>query len=204
MIHQIRNHCMSVKGYASLLSYQEDVDEDARKWISKINMGLCSLEEFLTGFENYRLSRLPSIAQVDVAFAVKSALQMLPRRATERISFRVDVSEGARVMGDANDMRKMIFHAVKNAVEAIPESGTVRISFRDDGDKTGWVLEIVDDGHGMNRQQVEQALELLHTTKNGHIGCGLNLIIAAARRMGAVVEIDSAKGEGTVVRVKKI
>lgn len=204
MIHQIRNHCMSVKGYASLLSYQDEVDEDARKWITKINMGLSSLEEFLTGFENYRLSRMPSASRIDVGFIVRSALQMLPKESIERIHLDVDIPEGAEIIGDANDIRKMVYHAVRNAVEAIPNSGTVEISFNGSAGEPGWVIEIRDDGIGMSQQQVEKALEILYTTKQGHIGCGLNLMVAAARRVGASVEIDSTKGKGTVIRFKKI
>jgi len=203
MIHQIRNHCMSVKGYASLLSYQGDVDDDSKKWISKINMGLCSLEDFLSGFENYRLSRIPSVSAVNLAFTVKSAIQMFSGEEIRGVRFYVDIPDDVKIVGDANDIRKMVYHAIRNAVEAVSEGGFVRVSFKSGDGIQGWVLEVEDNGCGMSREQLRQALELLFTTKNGHIGCGLNLIVAAAQRIGAVVEIDSARGAGTVLRIKK-
>ena len=206
IIHQIRNHCMSVKGYTSLLSYDDGVSDTARNWISKINLGLCSLEEFLSGFENYRLSKVPTFQPVRLRFAVKSAIQLLGKDKIEGLKVLLDIDEDAEIIGDPADIRKMLYHAIRNSVEAIAErgsSGEIVIRFSS-GDSGKWTLEVIDNGCGMSKQQVLKAKDLLYTTKNGHIGCGLNFIISAASRIGAYVEIESQKGYGTTLRVKKL
>ncbi len=206
IIHQVRNHCMSVKGYTSLLSYDDGVSDTARNWISKINLGLCSLEEFLSGFESYRLSKVPTFQPVRLRFAVRSALQLLGKEKTEILKVSIDIGEEAEIVGDPADIRKMLYHAIKNSVEALGDkttNGEIIIRFVD-GESGKWVIEVIDNGCGMSQQQVIKAKELLYTTKNGHIGCGLNFIISAASRIGACVEIESLKGYGTTLRIKKL
>jgi len=206
IIHQVRNHCMSVKGYTSLLSYDDGVSDTAKNWISKINLGLCSLEEFLSGFENYRLSKVPAFQPVRLRFAVRSALQLLGKEKTETLKVSMDIDEEAEIVGDPADIRKMLYHAIKNSVEALEDKNTqgeVIIRFIDN-ESDNWVIEVIDNGCGMSQQQVVKAKELLYTTKNGHIGCGLNFIMSAASRIGAYVEIESLKGHGTTLRIRKL
>jgi len=205
MIHQVRNHCMSVKGYASLLSYEEDLNDEARKWVGKINKGMAGLEGFLSTFENYRLSKMPSVGAIDPVIVLNDVWNELSS-SKGAVELRIDVPGDSRIMGDINDFRKMLRHLLANAIEAIEERGVIEFSFRNLSGTDGaerWMIELRDNGSGMNAEQLANVDRLFYTTKSGHLGCGLNLVFAAASRMRADVEIETAPGHGTVARVVK-
>ena len=208
MIHQIRNHCMSVKGYASLLIYEEGISDKGRKWLSNIDRGLCSLERFLTEFESYRFSKNPKHDRLDIALAVKGAWKSLTESSDKNVALEFEVPDDLVIFGDNGDFSKMIFHLLKNAFEAVGDKGLVRVVFSKEicsnGSGCGWNLEVQDNGFGMTEKELSRACEILFTTKKGHIGCGLNLVAAVASRMGAELEISSKRGMGSIVRIRKL
>ncbi|MEM9624042.1 MAG: ATP-binding protein, partial [Pseudomonadota bacterium] len=55
---------------------------------------------------------------------------------------------------------------------------------------------------GMNEEQLTRAVEPFYTTKpeQGN-GLGLSMVYGFSKQLGGDLEIDSVRGEGTVVRV---
>jgi len=63
-------------------------------------------------------------------------------------------------------------------------------------------LEVSDTGVGMDEQTRRRCLEPFFTTKGERgTGMGLAMVYGMARRHGAELEIDSAPGKGTTIRV---
>ena len=204
VIHQIRNYCMSIKGYASLLDYEDGVSTKGKKWISNISRGIGSLEGFLSEFEYYRMSKNADFTSLEpellVRNAWKTAVEIVgPEFVTAKLDIEID--ESVIIMGDRNDFRKMVFHLFKNSLEASGGEGRVSLTVTSSGERGGWCLEVQDSGCGMNDLEMARAGEILYSTKTSHIGCGLNLVSAVGGRMGASVEILSETGMGTVVRI---
>ncbi|MBN2069872.1 MAG: HAMP domain-containing histidine kinase [Candidatus Krumholzibacteriota bacterium] len=210
MIHQIRNHCMSIKGYASLLNYEDDVSTKGKKWISNISRGIGSLEGFLSVFETYRMAKKFTLERLDLNLLVrnawKSAIEMfgIDIIAPE---LEINIIEGTEIDGDRHDFRKMMLHIFRNSIESMDGTGRVKVFVGpqdpENAGNNGWIIEIQDDGCGMDRGEVMKAGEILYSTKTSHIGCGLNLVAAVASRMNAIVEVRSEKGVGSLVRIKE-
>jgi|GEM_PF-3856336 len=207
IIHQVRNHSMTVKGYTSLLRYEDGISEKGHKWIANINKGISNLESFLHAFEKYRLARNQRNERINIDLIVKEIWGSLSEISGLCAGLRMNIQDGTIVKGDPGDFSKMMYHLLKNAYEAIDEDGFITVDLQS-GDRDGspgceWCLEIKDNGRGMTEEELSRANEILFTTKKAHIGCGLNLVSAVASRMDAVVEISSRSGEGSVVRIKK-
>ncbi|MBN1164460.1 MAG: HAMP domain-containing histidine kinase [Candidatus Krumholzibacteriota bacterium] len=206
MIHQIRNHCMSVKGYASLLKYEDNFSEKGKKYLSSISRGICSLEGFLDEFDNYRLAKKCREEELDFVLLTKGAWKfLLEMQGLEAVAaeLEIEVRGPVKVKGDKNDFRKMMFHLLKNSLEASGGEGKIQVTFEAGQDEDRWRIEIQDNGTGMDAEELAQAGEILYSTKHSHIGCGLNLVSAVATRMGATVEIKSKRGVGSIVRIIK-
>ncbi len=208
MIHQIRNHCMSIKGYASLLNYEDGVSEKGRKWINNISRGIGSLEGFLSEFENYRLTKKYTEEELEIGILVKNSWKTtLEIFGPELVATRLhlNIHENVKILGDRNDFRKMMFHLLKNALEASEGEGDVKVTIengtRETGDAGKWIIEVQDSGCGMSDIELAKAGEILFSTKSSHIGCGLNLVSAVAKRMNATVKINSETGVGSIVRI---
>ncbi|MBD3178673.1 MAG: hypothetical protein GF417_03215 [Candidatus Latescibacteria bacterium] len=209
VIHQIRNHCMSIKGYTSILNHEEGMSERGQKWLSKISRGIVSLENFLADFEKYRPSRVQNRQNIKIKHMVRhvwSLLENILGGETEGIELEIDVEEEAHIITDRSDFVKMLYQLMKNSIESMETGGKINLEFKylgDEGETERWMLEIRDNGCGMNEQELKRAGEILHSVKQSHIGCGLNLVSAVAERIGAGIEIKSAGGAGTAVRILK-
>ncbi len=62
-------------------------------------------------------------------------------------------------------------------------------------------IEIKDDGCGMDQQALKEALDPFYTTKpNKRVGLGLPLLAQAAREAAGGIDIQTAPGQGTLIR----
>ncbi len=89
-----------------------------------------------------------------------------------------------------------VLDAMQNSVEA----GASRLDLRieEDLEQDRMMIELTDDGRGMDRGLKEKVMDPFVTTrKTRHIGLGLPLFAAAARRCRGDLKIDSEQGKGT-------
>ncbi|GAC1630243.1 MAG: hypothetical protein NVS9B14_00590 [Candidatus Acidiferrum sp.] len=112
------------------------------------------------------------------------------------------------IMGVESEIREALINLVFNAVDAMPRGGTLTlrtrtVEGRPGASKTPNVLvEVADTGGGMNEETRRRCLEPFFTTKGERgTGLGLAMVYGVAQRHGADLEIESAPGEGTVVRL---
>ncbi len=105
------------------------------------------------------------------------------------------------VMGVESEIREALTNLFLNAFDAMPEGGVLGLrTFRDEGGRV--VAEVSDTGAGMDEETRRRCLEPFFTTKGERgTGLGLPMVFAMAERHGADVEIDSAPGKGTAVRL---
>lgn len=108
-------------------------------------------------------------------------------------------------LANGAEMRDVMTNLIFNAVDAMPDGGTIRIATErvmvGDG-KFVVRLEVGDDGPGMDASTRSRCLEPFFTTKGERgTGLGLAMVHAAVQRHGAGLDIDSAPGAGTRVRI---
>jgi two-component system, cell cycle sensor histidine kinase and response regulator CckA len=118
--------------------------------------------------------------------------------------------------GDTGMIEQVIVNLCVNARDAMPEGGrlTLRTSVaavspddarRHDEARPGRYacLEVADNGRGMDPATLARALEPFFTTKESGRGVGLGLPTThgIARQHGGWLELESAPGRGTTVRV---
>jgi signal transduction histidine kinase len=113
---------------------------------------------------------------------------------------------------DVNQLENAIINLVMNARDAMEgQIGTIKIRtwnqrvVRSSGRKQDMVaLEVIDSGHGMSAEVKAQAFEPFFTTKQtgSGSGLGLSMVYGFVRQSGGRVQIESAPGQGTLVRLQ--
>ena len=99
-------------------------------------------------------------------------------------------------------MRELSLH-ILDMLENALEAGATRVDlniFEDLGvDRLTIVVQ--DNGRGMDAETARRALDPFFTTRTTrHVGLGLPLLTAAARRCEGNLALESAPGQGTTVR----
>ncbi|WP_219377240.1 hybrid sensor histidine kinase/response regulator [Citrobacter sp. Colony322] len=113
---------------------------------------------------------------------------------------------------DVSQLENAIINLVMNARDAMEgQAGTIKIRTwnqrvtRSDGRKQDMVmLEVADQGSGMSQEVKAQVFEPFFTTKQtgSGSGLGLSMVYGFVRQSGGRVEIESAPGQGTTVRLQ--
>ncbi|MCX7854784.1 MAG: response regulator [Anaerolineae bacterium] len=103
-------------------------------------------------------------------------------------------------------IREALTNLIFNAVDAMPEGGVITLRTRylpAPGEHQGGhvVLEVADTGIGMDEETRRRAIEPFFTTKPGGSGMGLAMVYGIVQQHEGHLEIDSAYGQGTTVRI---
>ena len=110
----------------------------------------------------------------------------------------------AKVNGSGEQLVQVFMALLINAADAMSENGNITIRTRRGiSSLEGVVAEVIDEGHGIARNDLPKIFEPFYTTKPPGRGTGLGLsicysIIAA---QGGRIEVDSAPGAGSTFRV---
>jgi two-component system, NtrC family, sensor histidine kinase HydH len=153
---------------------------------------------------DYVRSAPASVQSVDLAHALHVVRDLLaPQAAKRNVSLRVEApAETSTLRADPDQVQQIIVNLALNAIDACEPGGTVTL--RADRRVDAVALEVSDDGQGIPPQLHKQVFDPFFTTKKRGQGTGLGLWVVAqlVRAQSAEIELDSAPGEGTTVRVR--
>jgi PAS domain S-box-containing protein len=115
------------------------------------------------------------------------------------------------IMGIESELREALTNLIFNSVDAMPDGGTLtlRTHVADHAPGSDAVsaarsvqLEVADTGVGMDEDTRRRCLEPFFTTKGERgTGLGLAMLYGVVQRHSAELDIDSAVGTGTTVRL---
>jgi signal transduction histidine kinase/ActR/RegA family two-component response regulator len=126
----------------------------------------------------------------------------LPQERGIVIDVRTELTSGLpRILGTESDIRDALTNLIFNAVDAMSEGGTLTLRTRQAPQSID--LEVRDTGSGMDEETRRRCFEPFFTTKGERgTGMGLAMVYGMAQRHDAQIDIDSAPGAGTTVRVQ--
>jgi len=157
------------------------------------------------------------LGPVELTRLVRDLSEMLRRLLPESIDVGVTAAPDCPpVLADPGAVEQILLNLATNARDAMPHGGALNIvveprslddQFRDamgDGRAGLYVcLTVSDTGAGMDATVQERLFEPFFTTKPPGVGTGLGMamVYGLVRQHGGLVNVDSAPGRGTAVRV---
>ena len=100
---------------------------------------------------------------------------------------------------------EMVYNLVDNAIKYTGSGGHVEVRTAVKGDRA--VLSVTDDGIGIPKEHQSRVFERFyrvdksHSKATGGTGLGLSIVKHGAAIHGAEIELESAPGKGTCVRL---
>ncbi len=216
MSHEIRTPMNGVIGMAQLLldtklapaqrSYAEAVRSSGQALLAIIN-DILDYSKIEAG--KVRLEEAP----FDPRFVLENVAELLAPRAFDKgIEIVTDIAAAVprRLIGDEPRIRQILINLVGNAIKFTVAGGVaLRLSRTDTrtGDRAELLLEIEDTGIGMDETNLERIFDEFAQADQTHArhyeGTGLGLAITRrlVLAMGGRIEVESARGQGSVFRV---
>jgi signal transduction histidine kinase/CheY-like chemotaxis protein len=156
---------------------------------------------------------------VDIDALVSDMTGLLAAAMPKTVDVTLELhAQGRAIQGDPAQLQQVVMNLVTNAVDAIGEqpgrvcvrtytamfdAGAVHACFPEQDVSEGEfiVLEVQDTGVGMSPATLAKMFDPFFTTKRSGRGLGMSAVRGILSNHGAGVEIDSAVGEGTLMRV---
>jgi len=218
--HDINNALSPVIGFADLVALTETGLTDAGKkhllYIKTAGEDIAHIVKRLREFYRPRNEREP-LQAINLGILAKQVIEMtqprwrdIPQANSINIEMKQDLGDVApEFAGIESEIREALTNLILNAVDALPRGGaiTVRTSALERPIKNGdfslhAVLEVSDTGVGMDEITQKRCLEPFFSTKGKRgTGLGLAMVYGVIERHQGKIEIDSAIGKGTTMRL---
>lgn len=208
--HELRTPLTSIIGFAEVLSGEEvqaqkqfaDLIARSGRRLAKTFDALVTLSRLEAGTMTHDPSPLSVAAEVRT---VVESFREQARAADVSLDWAPpDTSPDALI--DADGLHDIVHQLLDNAIKFTEAGGTVTVRLHDAGDPV--VLDVADTGIGMAPDRVPDLVGAFRQGSTGldrsHEGCGVGLALVWrwVDAMGGTVDVDTALGEGTTVKVR--
>lgn len=206
--HELRTPVTTIRGYAELyrlggLSTEHEISEAMRRTeqeATRMGQLVGDLLDLARLDQGRPLNLGPADVTALAADAVADANAVEPER-----PISLDAPGPAVVMGDEALLRQILANLVANARVHTDAGTPIMVRVRDLGASV--VLEVADHGPGMSPEVASHAFERFfradpaRTRHRGGSGLGLSIVAGTVAAHGGTVAIETAPGQGTLVRV---
>ena len=200
--HEVRNGLSAVRVDLQRVEEAMPPDDESAGLVTRALRNTRRLDSTVTGALAVARSGRVALDAVELGGVLTAAAgaaegAFAAAGATLSVAIR---TEPCLVAADGAALEQLFLNLLLNAAQAVaPGGGATMELTTDDGRCT---VTIEDDGAGMLLDDPGTAGRPFHTSKRGGTGLGLSIARKIAEVHGGDLGIDSAPGEGTVVRVR--
>jgi len=199
-LHKSSNSLCGIKGYASLIAGGQVNEVRATAWARKI---IAEVERLEDVYRSVREMAFPDPALAIGGGQVMSAVQDAAVAAESRhanLTVLHEPLDGGRLLLPAGDLMQILGAVLDNAAEST--DGPVLVTIDASLEDARFLLAISDNGPGMQRELLAQAMDPFVTTRDGHLGIGLARVDTILDMHGLGWGLRSVPGQGTTVTLE--
>jgi signal transduction histidine kinase/CheY-like chemotaxis protein len=220
--HDVNNALTPIVAYAELLEMaQPDSSKDSRRYLQIIKQSGEDIAHIISRMREFYRRRTDSeaLALVDINQVIHDVIELtrprwrdISQRGGISIQFKLELEPQLPLLfSDSSEFREALINLVFNSVDALPHGGTIRFVTRslnvpdpEENNTARWIhVEVHDDGMGMDEKTRQRCLEPFFSTKSlrGGTGLGLAMVYGMVQRHEGTINIESAPGKGTCIRL---
>lgn len=200
--HGLRNPLASIRSSAEL-ALLSPLPPQPRECAEDIVAQVDRLEGWVRQLLTYAKPAHANLAAVDMNAVLRASLGNFSRDLERRgIKVNWQLSDDLpAVRGDAAILTQLLGSLIANSMEAMESGGEIVVgsSVATNGRVSA---EIRDNGPGIPPDDMSRIFKPFFTSKTRGLGLGLPLVRRVIERLGGTVEVESAPGEGTAVRLQ--
>jgi two-component system cell cycle sensor histidine kinase/response regulator CckA len=210
--HDFNNLLTVIIGFAESAALSLSADHSAAEDLVKVTEAARSAADLTSKLLAFSRRQILRFEVFDVRDLLRSFGGLLERIVGEDVVVEiVEPDEPVPVEGDPVQLQQVLLNLSTNARQAMPSGGKLRIELQrtqvpPEGSagpaRERCTLTVSDTGIGMEEATRTRAFEPFFTTRPGGTGLGLSVVFGVVRGHRGSIEIESARGVGTTVRVE--
>jgi len=201
--HEIRNPLASMSGSAQILKKSLRLEEEEGELLDIVVSESRRLDDIIREFLLFARPRRSRARPIDLVPVLNDALRLLRNsdEFTDRHNLVTDFDRGGvHAKVDADLLRQVFWNLARNALKAMPNGGSLTIRARQEA---GAMVNVsfIDEGVGMDDEEVNRAFEPFHGSFGEGTGLGLAVVFRILQEHEGKIRIVSRRGHGTEVIV---
>jgi signal transduction histidine kinase len=210
--HELKNPLASVLGYLDLMAATPEIPEKGQSLVSSMGRGaqrmLRVVEDLLLFSRVGDPEQAPGHERVSVDDLVEEELELLAVAADAKdITIETDLPESpVYVVGDADNLGRVIGNLLSNAVKYTPDGGRAKITCRRFEDRAE--IAVSDTGLGISEQDQRNLFTEFFRSTNPEAlsapgtGLGLAIVQRIVERHDGTIQVESTLGQGSTFTVR--
>lgn len=212
--HDFNNLLTPIVGSLDLLHRRGIGNERERKLIEGAMLSADRAKTLVQRLLAFARRQPLQATAIDTATLVRDLADLIESTCGPRVRLQLLIDDDLPpALADANQIEMALLNLAVNARDAMPEGGVLTISLAVDllppinapGLPPGPYIRmaVADTGIGMDKATIAKAIEPFFTTKGigQGTGLGLSMVHGLAAQLGGALDIESAPGQGTTVRL---
>ena len=204
--HELGNPLNSIHIHLQVLKRnmlaKETFDQKSKKSLTTCIGEVERLDGIISHFLKAIRPQEPDFKNVNLLKVIEETVRLKKDELSVN-KINVSIEAGIReplIKGDTDQLKQVLFNVIGNAIDAIKNCSEIRIVIG--RDENFIHVKIIDQGSGIQKEDLSKVFEPYYTTKkNGH-GIGMMIVHRIMRDHGGDVGIDSKVGAGTIVTLR--
>jgi signal transduction histidine kinase len=206
--HELNNPLATVSLRLEGVLAKTPPDDPRRRPLEVVDGEVGRMARLVANLLNFSRAGRDQVSTVDVGDEIAKTVELTEHHMRARRT-RVDLvldPGPPTIHADRQHLRQVLLNLFTNAADAMPHGGRLTVRVRPAELPAGnpaVAIEVADTGVGIPREHLGRVTEPFFTTKEEGKGTGLGLAICKriVQQHQGTLEIDSAVGAGTTVRV---
>lgn len=212
LIHEIKNPLAAIRTLVQALSnhilgdletVSKESYETAKDYFDRLISEIDRLNRLLTSVKYISKHLNTLYVAFDIIKVAENTVKIFENTLkSKQIELITHYFSDTHIMhGDPDQFHQIFNNLITNAIEAIQdEKGKIIINIYRDDDKNTFI-EIIDEGIGIDQNDLGKILKSFYSKKIGGMGIGLTVVRMIVRNYKGTLNIDSNTGKGTKITI---
>lgn len=201
--HEIKNPLtpmrLTVQSFESKFDANDpEVKQKLKDYSDTLIQQIDTMSSVASAFSNFASMPAQQNETLNAVSVIELALEIFNENF---ITFEAEEKEIITLI-DRTQLIRIITNLVKNAIQAIPEEQVKKeIIVRVKEDNHAVLIQVIDNGKGIEGQNIPRIFEPKFTTKSSGMGLGLGIIKNIIENYKGTITFESEIGKGTIFTV---
>ncbi|MEH7382034.1 PAS domain S-box protein [Bacillus sp. JJ1533] len=195
--HEIRNPLTTLKGFVQL--FKSSID---KQYVDVMLTELDRINLIVSEFLILSKPQATKYEHINIKQILNSIISLLmPHAILKNIQFHLEIdNEIPFIRCEQNQLKQVFINIVKNAIEAMPQGGNIHVKINVTSNEMV-NIQIIDEGVGIDEEQIPKLGEPFFSTKENGTGLGLMVSFRIIENHGGTMKVSSQLNKGTTIDI---